>query len=295
MENLIFSEMALQEEIERIVDFIRKEAGDQKLLIGLSGGIDSDVTARLCYRAVGGERLKCFTVLQDEFDPKFIANAQCLARDLGVKLVEIPLASYPLELMTILSSSDPEVGFVADAAYLDVGRSKCAIRTFLFSAYAERGYLVVGPSNRTELELGYFLPFGDKLAHICPIIHLYKTQVQQLAKAIGTRPEVITQPPAAGFWIGDEDLKGIAYWLYNGAPIKIDLKLGPDEKEVIKKIREELSFYAIDLALQGINLGESTQQISKDTGLSIFVIERLVKLAREAFSYKRREFGKNLG
>src|SRR5258708_3290431 len=266
MISLDFTEAQIQEEIDRIVDFIREQTKpDWSVVLGLSGGVDSDVSARLCAKAVGPERMKCFTILQDDFDPKYIQNAKQLTQEIGVDLVEIALPEVPKQLISVIANADKKVGFVSDPAYLDVGRSKCAIRTFVFSAYAERGYLVVGPSNKTELELGYFLPLGDALSHFRPIVHLYKTQVFQIAKALGTRPEVISQQPAAGFWVGDEDLKGIAYWLYNEAPIRIDLKLDKVEKEKIQQIRNELSFRVIDQALAGFNEGWSDERIVEET------------------------------
>ena len=295
MNSLDFSDAGIDQEIGRITAFIRSQAEpNHKLLLGLSGGIDSDLTARLCVRAVGPQRMKCFTVLQEDFDPKYPENAQRLAEDIGVNLVEIPLGPFPSQLISLMAKADPEVGFVPDPAFLDIGRSKCAIRTFVFSAYAERGYLVVGPSVRTELELGYFLPFGDALAHIQPIIHLYKTQVQQLAQRLGTRSAVIRQPPAAGFWIGDEDLRGIAYWLFNEGPIQIDLELDDGDRHAIQQIYSELSFRAIDQALLGLNQSWGLDRIVEVTGLSRSTVVRLEKLRAKAYVYKRRKLGANL-
>lgn len=149
MVSLDFSDNELAQEIERITNFIWDQAKpNHKLLLGVSGGIDSDVTARLCVRAVGPRRMRCFIVLQDEFDPKYVDNARRLAQEMDVKLVEIPFAPIPAQLISIMAEADTEVGFVPDPSFLDVGRSKCAIRTFIFSAYAERGYLVVGSSNK---------------------------------------------------------------------------------------------------------------------------------------------------
>lgn len=295
MDRLNLSTAELDREIERITEFIwsNTEPGF-RLLLGLSGGIDSDLAARLCARAIGPKQMKCFTVLQEEFDPKYPQNARQLAEDVGVELVEIPFAPFPRQLMAILAKADPEVGFVPDPAFLDVGRSKCAIRTFIFSAYAERGHLVVGPSVRTELELGYFLPFGDALAHIQPIIHLYKTQVRQLARRIGTRPEVIAQSPAAGFWIGDEDLRGIAFWLFNGGPIQIDLELSEEDKAEIQKIYSELSFKAIDEALIGFNDRWVIDRIAERSGLSPSTVVKLKRLRDAALVYKRRKLGSSL-
>lgn len=295
MNSLDFSDAGLEQEIRRITAFIHSQAEpNHKLVLGLSGGIDSDLTARLCVRAVGPQRMKCFTVLQEEFDSKYPKNARRLAEDIGIKLVEIPLAPFPRQLISLMAKADPEMGFVPDPAFLDIGRSKCAIRTFVFSAYAERGHLVVGPSVRTELELGYFLPFGDALAHFQPIIHLYKTQMQQLAQRLGTRSEVISQPPAAGFWIGDEDLRGIAYWLFNEGPIQIDLELDEEDKGIIQQIYSELNFRAIDQALIGFNESWGIDRIVELSGLSRSTVVRLQKLRARAFVYKRRKLSASL-
>lgn len=295
MSTLKLSSAEIDREVARITQFIRSHTiPGYKLLLGLSGGLDSDLAARLCARAVGPHRMKCFIALQEDFDPRYIENAKLLAQDIGVKLVEIPLAPFPRQLVSILARADPEVGFVADPTFLDIGRSKCAIRTFVFSAYAERHHLVVGPSVRTELELGYFLPFGDAIAHIQPILHLFKTQVRQLAYEVGTRPEVISQPPAAGFWKGDEDLMGIAYWLFNEAPIEIDLDLSEEDEAEIQSIYAELSFRAIDEALIGLHAQWEIDRIAAKSGLSHSTVKRLKTLREEAFRYKRRELGASL-
>jgi NAD+ synthase len=291
MSSLNFTENEVAEEIQSIIEFIRAQAEpDRHLLVGLSGGLDSDVTARLCVRAVSSQRIKCFTVLQDEFDPRHLQNARNLAEDLGIDLVEIPFPHVPKQLITIMAEADPEIGFLPDGL-LDVARSKCSIRTFIFSAYAERGYLVVGPSNRTELELGYFLPFGDGLSHLSPIAHLYKTQVQQLAPELGTREEVIAQPPSAGFWIGDQDLEGIAYWLYNGGPIKVDLNLNDQADAEVHNIFEQLSFKALDEALLGINEGQDASLLVERSGLGPSIIQQLQRLLYQSGLYKRRQLG----
>ena len=294
MNNLILSEKAICAELERITNFIKAEVGEFRVVIGLSGGLDSDVTARLCQRAVGSERLKCVIVLQEHFESQYIHNAKNLASDLGIRLIEIPFGPFPQKLISILSDCDPEMGFKSEPIALDVIRGKNALRTFIFAMYAERGHLVVGTTNKTELELGYFLRLGDHVAHICPIIHLYKTQVRQLAETLGTRPEVISQAPAAGLRIGDEDLIGIASWLYHGAPIKIEKKPDLASLEAIRKIYKELSFFALDQALIGINQGWEPLQVAEASKLSIHIVEKLIHLTKEVYSYERREFGVSL-
>jgi NAD+ synthase len=294
MNNLAPSEQSIQVELDRITNFIKAEVGNYRTVVGLSGGLDSDVTVRLCHRAVGNERLKCYIVLQEDFEYIYIRNVHNLAEDLGIQVVEIPFGPFPQKMISILSQCDPEAGFKSEPVALDVAHGKNALRTFINAIYAEHGYLVAGTTNRTELELGYFLPLGDHVAHLCPIIHLFKTQVRQLGEILGTRPEVLYQAPAAGLRIADEDLIGIASWLYNGAPIQLERTLDLESVEAIRKIYKELSFFALDQALIGINQGWEPGQIAEASKLSLSVVKKLILLTKEVHSYKRRQFGVSL-
>jgi len=288
MVTLDWSEQELRAEVDRILGFISQQVGtDGKVVIGLSGGIDSDVTARLCARAIGPERMKCFTVLQDDFEDKYVQNASRLTEDLNIALVQLPMSAVPKNLIRIMAEADPVVGFRPDGL-LDVARSKCALRTFIYSAYTERGYLIAGPSNRTEIELGYYLPFGDGLSHFSPIAHLYKTQVQQLAQFLGTRPAVREQQPAAGFWTGDSDLEGIAYWLYFGRPIPVEQDWTEAQEEIIHQIHMELSFRKLDTALSLLNEGGAISQVAEGSGLSLNTVERLAALSEQSRRIKNR-------
>jgi NAD+ synthase len=293
MTNLLLNTAEVKQEIERITRFIEGQRRGFPLLIGLSGGVDSDVTARLCRRVVPAEQLKCFLVLQEDFEQKYIDNARELARELGCRLVELSMPDVPRQLIQILSDADPLVGFRA-SGLLDVARSKCALRTFVFSAYSERGYLVVGPSNRTELSLGYFLPFGDGLSHFAPIAHLYKSQVQQLAQELGTSKVVTDQEPAAGFWNGDSDLDGIAYWLFNGAPIEVELDMSTEGLEEVGRIRNEISFEALDTCLDLLQRQHDPVLISEQTGLSETTVVRVATLMEAAGRRKRLSLGARL-
>jgi NAD+ synthase len=213
---------------------------------------------------------------------------------LGFRLIEIPFGPFPQKLVSILAESDPGMGFKSEPIALDVIRAKNAIRTFIYAIYAERGHLVAGTTNKTELELGYFIPLGDHIAHFCPILHLYKTQVCQLAEILGTRPEVISQAPAAGLRIGDDDLIGIASWLYHGAPLQVEQKLDLASIDAIRQIYKKLSFLALDQALAGIDLGWEAVQIAQASQLPVHIVEMLIQLIKEVYSYKRREFGVSL-
>ena len=82
----------METEITRIVKFIREYMQeDEKVVIPVSGGIDSDVVARLCCRALGKDKIKLFIVTDNNMERKFLKNARNLAKDLEVSLTEIPL------------------------------------------------------------------------------------------------------------------------------------------------------------------------------------------------------------
>jgi NAD+ synthase len=219
MLNIKYSDLMINEEIIRIELFIKETLKSNPAVIGISGGLDSDVVARIIHRITGHERLKLFLVIQQNMEKKHVENARNLAIDLNVELKEIDISDLPEIFISRLSQADSEENFLPKGL-IDPSRAKCSLRTPIFSTYQDRGYIVIGTSNRTEIETGFFLPFGDGIAHIKPIAHLYKSQVIQLASHMGTKQEVIDQPASAGFWEGETDLEDLAYWLYNKGPIK---------------------------------------------------------------------------
>lgn len=281
-------------EIERILTFIADQLeGGYKAVVGVSGGLDSDVVARLTAKAVGIDRLKLFTVIQKDMDPKHLANARKLARQMNVRLNEIDLKEVPFSFIRVMQQADPDERFRPDGL-LDPSRAKCSIRTVIFSTYQDRGYVVIGTSNRTELETGFFLPFGDGVAHLKPIVHLYKTQVRQIAKVLGTSNLVLEQPASAGFWLGEEDLEDLAYWLYNEAPIGEEIDFNAAAETKVAQIRAALSTESVDLGLLGLASGVQDETINKESSLPISVIALLRKLTNAARESKLRPMGVRL-
>src|SRR5258708_11149995 len=85
---------------ERIARFLADALGpERKVVVGLSGGIDSDVVARLAVATLGVERVRVFTVLEWNIDPRHIANARATASALGLRLRELALGRPPGELL----------------------------------------------------------------------------------------------------------------------------------------------------------------------------------------------------
>ena len=149
----------METEIQRIVNFIREYMQeDEKVVIPVSGGIDSDVVARLCCRALGKERIKLFTVIDDNMERKFLINARNLAKDLEISLTEIPLGKRNIELIQILEKAEKDKIFNSNSL-LDSNKIKCSMRSTIISCYQDKGYIIAGCSNRTEYELGFFVTF----------------------------------------------------------------------------------------------------------------------------------------
>lgn len=293
MLNIRMSELQIEEEIERIKEFIAFELkGRSQVVIAISGGLDSDVVARLVCRVPSVKKIKMFIVVQHDMDPKHIQNARNLANDLGEKLIEISLEKEPFQIIEALKKVDMYEKFHSDG--LDVMRMKCSLRTCLMSFYQDHEYIVLGTRNRTEYEIGFYLPFGDGIAHINPIQHLYKTQVKQIARILGTREEVIAQPASAGFWLGEEDLEDLAWWIFNEKPITKEIISSKEDDEYVKRIKEQLSTEKVDQILVGLFNNMSVETISSQTKVGEDVIIKFKKLVVASEEFKHRGYNKTL-
>jgi len=189
---------------KRIVSFIRKkvkEAGAKGGIVGVSGGVDSALTAILTKQALG-DRCRFLSI---NFDKISLAeNISLLNKKLGGKI-------------KILSLRDP---YSCLLRHLPPGNKivKGNLKSRLIMAvlyYFANFYnlLVIGTTNRSEEELGYFTKFGDGGVDIEPISNLYKTDVLEMAKRLGVPEEIIKAKPSAGFWRGqtDEEELGMSY------------------------------------------------------------------------------------
>jgi NAD+ synthase len=192
-----------------LVKFLRDaihKVGFERAVIGLSGGIDSALSAFLVAEAVGPEnvlavRMPYKTSSQDSLD-----DAQAVIDALGVH-------SDTIEITAMVS---PLLDRFPDASKLRQGNIMARTRmVVLYDQSAAFRGLVIGTSNKTETLLGYTTIFGDNAAAVQPITDLYKAQVRQLSQAIGVPQQVIDKPPSADLWTGqtDEDELGFTYEL----------------------------------------------------------------------------------
>jgi NAD+ synthase len=203
------AELAIDTDVARRVigEFIRgqlRQAGFERAVLGLSGGIDSGLVAYLVAEAIGAERLLCVLMPYRASSPASRADAEEVVRRLGC-------AS---ELVDISPMVDGFYGADSDASPLRRGNFMARQRmAVLYDRSVTWGGLVVGTGNKTESLIGYTTIFGDNACAFNPIGDLYKSQVRQVAAAIGVPDQIIRKAPSADLWPGqtDESEAGFSY------------------------------------------------------------------------------------
>jgi NAD+ synthase len=200
-----------------IADFIRgqlRQAGFERALIGLSGGIDSALVAYLVAEAIGAARLLAVLMPYRTSSPASRADAEEVVRRLG----------SASEVVDITPMVDGFFGSQPDASDLRRGNFMARMRmAVLYDRSVTWGGLVVGTSNKTEALIGYTTIFGDAASAFNPIGDLYKSQVRQVAAAIGVPEQIIRKAPSADLWPDQTDeveggftypeLDRLLYWM----------------------------------------------------------------------------------
>jgi NAD+ synthase (glutamine-hydrolysing) len=227
-----------------LVTFLQDEfarRGFTRAVVGVSGGVDSAVTAFLCARALGAENVVGVRMPYKTSSPDSLAHAQLVADALGIEL----------RTVEITNAVDGYLAFEPDADPARRGNVMARMRMIiLFDLSSRYRALPVGTGNKTERLFGYFTWHADDSPPINPLGDLYKSQVWALARQLGV-PEVIIGKPASADLIKgqtDEGDFGISYaradvllnWLLNGHAPEDLVARGFDPAEV-ELVRRRLS------------------------------------------------------
>jgi NAD+ synthase len=207
---------------ERLAGWMRQRlqsAGAAGFVVGLSGGVDSAVVARLAQLAAPGHVIAA--LLPCHSDPQDEEDAALVARQFALTTVRVDLAPAYDALIGTLQPVMANPDYLRSQPPLDPVRGRVPLAnikprlrmTTLYFLANTLNYLVAGTGNRSEIAIGYFTKWGDGGVDLLPLGRLTKKQVRAMAEELAAPREVIDRPPSAGLWAGqkDEEEIGVTY------------------------------------------------------------------------------------
>lgn len=214
-----------EEHVAIIQSFIRHQveaSGRQGVVLGLSGGVDSAVVAKLCADAIGPKKVLALGLPEGE-GGQDLADARAWAKELGI-------AFRVVDIARMVASFEKELK-AAKADRITRGNLRPRVRMIVLYYTANlEDRVVMGTGNKSEVLTAYFTKFGDGGADFLPIGDLYKTQVRAMARQLGVPDRIIRKTPTAGLWSGqtDEGELGISYDDLDRILLGIELQLEPE-------------------------------------------------------------------
>src|SRR5712691_3016476 len=226
--------------LERFLTTHLEETGTRCLVVGMSGGLDSSVTAALCARALGGRRILKNNLPEKETrNDKALEDARMVASKnrMRFKIIDIT-PSVGASRNTLDAKKARGVGW---------GNVKARLSAMVLYYFDNTEYgLVVGTGDKSEIMLGYFTKFGDGACDILPLADLYKTSVRNLAKHLGIPERIRVKASSPELWPGQTA-----------------------EKEL------GLSYEKLDRILWGLERWLIPEEIVKETGLKLALVRKV--------------------
>jgi len=232
---------------KHLINFIKlelKKAGFSKLVLGISGGLDSTIVAFLSAEAITPKNVTGAILPYSSSAPDSIQDAELIIKILGISrryveitpMVDAYFGKFPTSDLTRRGNK--------------MARERMSV---LYDVSAELKALVIGTSNKSEIKMGYGTLFGDLACALNPIGNLYKTQLRQLAQYLKIPEQIISKPPSADLWAGqtDEGELGLTYakldaFLYYMDDLKYtdqQLKQQGFSSDFIERVKTRIAHY----------------------------------------------------
>ncbi|HEX3670747.1 MAG TPA: NAD+ synthase [Candidatus Cybelea sp.] len=214
---------------EWLVAFLRDELrgrrGISRAVIGLSGGVDSAVTAFLCARALGAENVYAFRLPYHTSHSSSLSDAQLVVDALGINCRTIDITAAVDGYLAVEPEADPRRrGNV-------MARMRMVV---LFDQSAKLDALPVGTGNKTERMLGYFTWHADDTPPVNPIGDLFKSQVWELARYLGVPHRLIEKAPTADLQADQTDESDLGISYARADAILAQLLLGYSDSQLVE-------------------------------------------------------------
>jgi NAD+ synthase len=198
----------IESRIKRFIRTYLENSGAEGIVLGMSGGIDSNTIAALSALAVGGEKVLGLMLPEKEtYNPKDIEDAKKVADKFSVQ-------TQICDISPTLEGFYQSIPIFDPTESLCKGNIKARTRmTYIYYHANKLNKIVCGSSDKSETMMGYFTKWGDVAADIAPIMDLYKTQVRKLAKHVGIPTELAKKPSTPALWVNQsaEGELGIKY------------------------------------------------------------------------------------
>jgi len=186
-------------------DYMHK-CGFRRAVLGLSGGVDSALTACIAAEALGAENVTGVSMPSRFSSAHSVDDAEALARNLGIRFLKIPIEPAHEALLGMLEPSFK--GLPPDATEENI---QARIRGIILMALANKfGWLTLATGNKSELATGYCTLYGDMCGGLAPLGDVPKTMVYQIARWFNSEREIIptrtlTKAPSAELRPGQTD------------------------------------------------------------------------------------------